>query len=796
MLFLLCKHSANIQKDKYSLYRSKNHFFKKKFETLFISQTKLIQEREISHSSNKKLTSTFDCNLHDHGVYYQNDGGHKLECNSNTNKQNIPNDSDIHIYSSPSGETSHRILMDLWGSTCVQNLHLDNIQIHREDTIPLTVKGAGVLKVYIKGTNHLKADKTSYPGIGCNSESITIQFYNEPGTSNSIAYITGYENAPGIGPEGDYTCGTLQFIDASLKIYGGSKAAGIGPGTLGKVKKIEIQGGTITSKGDANSKSCVDEIIISGGDIIATSFIFDGHWGGNGAGIGSGAGYGEGSSKVGSIKITGGNITAKSQKYGAGIGSGNGARKGSSRVDKISISNCKITATAAKGAGIGSGYGGVPAEDGDGYSESASYVGEITITNSEITATGSYGAGIGSGYGRAFQGSKVGTITITDSKITATGSYGAGIGGGYGESKDGSQVGTVTITNSEITATGNYGAGIGSGYGHGEYSAIIHDKLEIISGIIYAYSQLGSGIGAGYGEISNGAYVEKIEISGGIIHANGSEASGIGGGKGAVSNSAYVKVITISGGTIYAQGDEGSGIGGGKGAASSSAFVNTISISGETIYAYGGSDSSGIGGGKGQSSSSSYVGTITISGGTIYAYAGDGASGIGGGRGIASKSSFINSITISGGSIYAFGENGASAIGGGASNVVDNPPSGCVQALTISKDITELIAYSETDITLGKGSSASTVPSLLIFDYPDLSDSLTSLDHLYFIEGDNTKRFYCKEGHKGYKNVCSFPNPLEFPTLSFTIMFQKNPFHLVSIFLLENFYLDSKIIFE
>ena len=205
----------------------------------------------------------------------------------------------------------------------------------------------------------------------------------------------------GIGGGASGDAGNISIQGGNVTANGGTWGAGIGSGYLGSsYGSITIEGGTVDATGGPNAAgigagmnavNC--EISIQGGNVTARG-------GYDGAGIGSG--YEDGSSSHSDtprkITITSGTVNAYGSTGGAGIGGG-----GNSKVGTINITGGKITATGgnAGGAGIGSGK--------DALSSCT-----VKIDDGEITATGGTGAaGIGKGSG----GSPDVTLNIDRSKF-------------------------------------------------------------------------------------------------------------------------------------------------------------------------------------------------------------------------------------------------------------------------------------------------------------------------------------------------------------------------------------------
>lgn len=363
--------------------------------------------------------------------------------------------------------------------------------------------------------------------------------------------------------------------NGSLKVQGGSRAAGIGGGYMAPNGNLTVESGTVTAKG-----------------------------GEYGAGIGGGGGRGvsDGSYKNavrsgGIIELSGGSISASGGSGGAGIGGGDHGDGGVITINEPAVLEAQ---GGSGGAGIGSGLGSHE-QDADGKKGPGYYHGgKITINGGTITARGGWNAaGIGGGYC-----ADSGDITIYGGTVKAYGDVGnsgshyqggAGIGGGY------EGHGNVRIEGGVIHAytegrevggsfTNSSAAGIGSGAtpnsnddrngshqgskGRGPEAAYQQTTVEIAGGVIISTGGQsgGAGIGSGFG-----ADRCEVNISGGEITAGGGKSSredmigGAGIGSGCYTTSMKYHSTTevnveISGGTILATGGWGaSGIGSGAG---------------------------------------------------------------------------------------------------------------------------------------------------------------------------------------------------------------------------------------
>lgn len=272
-----------------------------------------------------------------------------------------------------------------------------------------------------------------------------------------------------IGSDKDGSCGNIVISGGTINIKADNSfdqrgaAIGAGQSISSSIQcgNISISGGSVdvTIRGggagigggqeSASYKSCCGLITISGGYVRVLSVS------GAAAAIGSGStSYGKDEAiSCAGISITEGTVIASTSGYGAAIGSGyNNYTKDNdhkNKVGSITISGGNVTATAVGNyaAGIGSGY---QAECGD-----------ISISGGSIIATGGQGAaGIGCGMGRrsgtstyTYYYSKCGNITIysTVTKVTAT--KGTDAQKCIGLGKENCLCGTVTIGGSTTVDT-------------------------------------------------------------------------------------------------------------------------------------------------------------------------------------------------------------------------------------------------------------------------------------------------------------------------------------------------------
>jgi len=235
-----------------------------------------------------------------------------------------------------------------------------------------------------------------------------------------------------------------------------------------------------------------------------------------GAGIGGGDNengiYGD----VGTVTISGGDVTATGGSRATGIGGGYNGDGGTVTVNGGTV----VAAGGQWGAGIGGG------DDGDG--------GTVTVNGGTVAATGGDdAAGIGGGdYGSG------GTVTINGGTVTATGiDQGAGIGGGNNGSG-----GIVSIAGGTVAAIGGEtgGAGIGGGrFGAG-------GTVDITGGHVTVTGYSG-GTGIGGGDDGAGA---AVTVAGGTVFARGNDAADIGPG----GDGTLMGTNTFIGGSIYLTG--------------------------------------------------------------------------------------------------------------------------------------------------------------------------------------------------------------------------------------------------
>ncbi|MBQ9727076.1 MAG: hypothetical protein IJV65_06185, partial [Kiritimatiellae bacterium] len=206
-----------------------------------------------------------------------------------------------------------------------------------------TKEGTGCTLLFEEGNTLYGA--RNYPAIYvCPNSSLTI------GECGGTLTATGGYNAPAIGGKTENTSATgiLNIRGGTIVATGGEYAAGIGGGKSGSFGTIAISGGEVTATGGeygagigGGNFGSFTGVTISGGTVVATG-------GNRAAGIGGGR-DGDG----GNIKISGGAVTAKAVNYAAGIGAGDSPNSGSSSAISVDITGGIVTASSQKASGIG-----------------------------------------------------------------------------------------------------------------------------------------------------------------------------------------------------------------------------------------------------------------------------------------------------------------------------------------------------------------------------------------------------------------------------------------------------------
>lgn len=602
--------------------------------------------------------------------------------------------------------------------------------INIEKGASLTIKGDAGNKLVVYGGGNYGGSERGAAAIGSNSG-------DDMGTLTIEGGLTieahGAVKAAGIGSGCDAVAGDITIKGGTITASGGRSAAGIGCGDSvgtgdgGNCNNITITGGTITATGGqgaagiggSDGGDVKGTIKITGGTITATG-------GEEGAGIGGGLeGY------VSGILIENGNITATGGRNGAGIGGGNAKGGGDGGdVGTLKITGGTITAYGGGGANGNNGDGGAGIGGGDGGEVDTFEIVEGGFLSLNITAYGgSYGAGIGSASGESVSHTleKI-WIKLNGGTIKAVGgNEGAGIGGGdgpvnniviegrgtieatgtgeaaaigAGEREDGGDITIKGIAKSrplKITATakGIYTAVIGGEDSNGETIKLSNADITINSnvdrGVDVVSSSIGNGLTAGsMGDI----IIENCKIVDSSSPRR--KACMIGAGSDSDVGNIIIKDSEVSGGTIGAtycsdligevkvdsiiiensevhasntSSDLRAAIGAGL-----YTGVKEITIN-NSIVSASSSHGAGIGGAGYESDSKGdpvrwvggACGDITITNSRVTATGRDGAAGIGGGWGTS-----VGDITIKGCSKVTaesheprYGNQGGAGIGGG-----------------------------------------------------------------------------------------------------------------------------------
>ena len=393
------------------------------------------------------------------------------------------------------------------------------------------------------------------------------------------------------------------------------------------------------------------------------------------------------------------------------------------------------------GATIPSGGNNAPLEVTGGANVS------LTLNGTNTLPSGGDAAGL-----RVAADSELSIGTSSSGSLDARANgAGAGIGGNKNEAS-----GKITITGGSINAISGYdvaaatGAGIGGGGGGANGTGGANGEIEILGGIIRAYSLsvgagkgFGAGIGSGGSEFgAAGATTGDITIDGATVtaisaNADGSNygegygfGAGIGGGcsgSASTGTGSSVGTITITDSDVTAcsaanRVGYGAGVGGGGVDGGTAGAGGVIEITGSTVTAacsngagtgYGaGIGGGGIGGTRNLGGGSS--GDITISDSTVTAYSSKNGSsygsGIGGGLAGSGETISISDSTVrASGSLEASGYG--SGIGGGSkSSNSGGDPGGAGGEITISGST--VAAFSGMTSSGGGGIGASNAAAI------------------------------------------------------------------------------------
>lgn len=278
----------------------------------------------------------------------------KIE-NSTIVKTTILADGDFLIEQNTTDEIAEQIVVgpNFNGSITIKNLKLFYTTM-LNGTAPIDIDASSNVNLIIEGNNSIRAPQY-YPAIGFYGDDATGTLTLSSETNGYLYALSGGTGAAAIGGSANSfsfintspNVGDIVINSGEYKLHSlGSDGPAIGSGSKGgHIKKIEINGGKIdataygaTSGAGAaigsGSKSSVDEIIINGGEIIATSNNTN-DYNSKGAAIGAGT-YGS----VKKITINNGDIKTYTD-IGVGIGGGM-TYTSSSTIEKIEINGGMI----------------------------------------------------------------------------------------------------------------------------------------------------------------------------------------------------------------------------------------------------------------------------------------------------------------------------------------------------------------------------------------------------------------------------------------------------------------------
>jgi hypothetical protein len=268
------------------------------------------------------------------------------------------------------------------------------------------------------------------------SLTIYAQQENTGAIINNMDAETSYKptiNYAGIGGHGsssENSCGDINIYGGNITVTGGAGSAGIGGGSYGAPKTINISRATVNATG-------------GGSPISATN---------GGAGIGGGRDCGN----SGMIYIFSGDVNATGQYGGAGIGGGDNGSGG-----MIYISGGTVNATGSNGgAGIGCGHnkvgnlnitvsGGTVTAHGGVYSSSGTKLG-----GGAGIGSGAYSSGTGYSTGNIYiNGGNVEAYGVAQSQLDSSGKPSCGIGFGSGCASSASNPLNVYLNYTEMSDT-------------------------------------------------------------------------------------------------------------------------------------------------------------------------------------------------------------------------------------------------------------------------------------------------------------------------------------------------------
>lgn len=443
----------------------------------------------------------------------------------------------------------------------------------------VTIEGAKGGKVILStaaGQNCYFRAKGGVPAIRKDSTDVETIFTTEdpdnPGTFEVHADASA-EKTSAIGCYSNFsnrhTFGNVTFKSGKIEAYGSQSGTlgggpGIGADMYGRVNGITFEDADVKAVAGSGSSAAIGTASAyvfmpfapapaSQGDMKAQD---------EDPGLGDSPDDPVGDRVMGiqcrNITIKGGKVQALHDKHvdennqygGAGIGGGWGCHS-----DSIRIEGGDVT---AKGTGEAAGIGGGCEGNCNGYDDKYTpngYDGDnhgITITGGNITATGG-ATGIGSGYAPEMTLEKDRLrfgdcrVHITGGNVTATGSSDYGIGIGGFKSKDYDPVMKVIISGGRVNATGKE-VGIGAGYsGVMKEITIEGGRVKASSGT-KDYPAIGS-----YGAENprkSPSYCEKINITGGTV-ITGDTIKNNPGYIGGYKDSSGETPVYISGGNVY-----------------------------------------------------------------------------------------------------------------------------------------------------------------------------------------------------------------------------------------------------
>ncbi len=316
------------------------------------------------------------------------------------------------------------------GSTA--HVTISNVSI-ASSVAAIQTYGDGSVEIKLVGDNHVTSGDT-YAGIEKdNNGSLTIS----SDSGNAYLEATGGRRGAGIGGHDGQDVDDIIITGGNIIADGGQYAAGIGGGYGGDGTNIKISGGKVTAYGGEQAAA------IGGGSQGEGAYItIEGNATVTATGGSEAAAIGGGRTEAGTnIKISGGEVTATGGELAAAIGGGHDGAG-----TNITISGGEVNATGGQlGSGIGSGGGNSGTATG------------ITISGGTVTAVG----------GKYFPG--IGGMQCTDDVIisgsaTVNAAGGAGddrhgAGAAIGTASDGSSPGTIVNGTEKLNSSGLYDTG-------------------------------------------------------------------------------------------------------------------------------------------------------------------------------------------------------------------------------------------------------------------------------------------------------------------------------------------------